>query len=561
MSSLAESLGFALFIPILSTDTSANEGSAKIRFFIDQIHEILGLESSLQSALFLMLLTFFFRGLLKFSEVTLRTFLTAKLSFHIRTTVFNSYSQMRYDSFLGIAKGSLGATLTTETAQSIAAITHFLISLASIASGAVFFILALGANAHLTLIGVCIVVSFYFKTKFLGLKSAQRSSLNAKTNVQIMSLLQQTLSSYKYLKSTNRFSIVKSHIFDLIGDMYKNHKKIGLFEGTLNGLQQPISAGALIALIYYSAVIQKLPIQETLVSLVIIYRIFTNLMAAQIQYQYFSGMRGGLDSVISHIKLFEEKTENLSNNTTISFQDAVALKNVSTTVNERTILKNISLSIPKNKVTGLIGRSGSGKSTIIDTITGLLTATSGQVFIDNVLLDRTNITSWRNQIGFVSQDLTIFSDSILNNISLWDQNSTSNIEELLKTVDLYGFICSLPDGLETKLGDGGIQLSGGQRQRLAIARELYKKPSLLILDEATAALDHQTELNVRSELEKIKDSTTLFIISHNPETIRMCDYIYIVDSGLIVEEGETSGLLNNTSSLIHTVLGNQKHRP
>ena len=141
----------------------------------------------------------------------------------------------------------------------------------------------------------------------------------------------------------------------------------------------------------------------------------------------------------------------------------------------------------------IIGSSGSGKSTLIDLITLLLTPTEGYLKIDGVDSTKLNKSSWRKRIGYVSQDLVVFDETIGNNISMWATGDQEEVIEAAKRASLHDFISSLPDGYETLVGDRGIRLSGGQKQRLFIAREIFRKPEILILDEATSALDSESE--------------------------------------------------------------------
>ena len=160
----------------------------------------------------------------------------------------------------------------------------------------------------------------------------------------------------------------------------------------------------------------------------------------------------------------------------------------------------------------------------------------------------------RNQIGYVSQDTLIFDDTISNNISMWggdmskDLKLRTRIENAAKKANILDFINSLPDGFNTKVGDRGVLLSGGQKQRIFIARELFRQPKILILDEATSSLDSESEKSIQESIESLKGEITVVIIAHRLSTIKNVDKIYLLENGKIVESGKYSELKNNINS-------------
>jgi len=221
-------------------------------------------------------------------------------------------------------------------------------------------------------------------------------------------------------------------------------------------------------------------------------------------------------------------------NMQFNFQNEINLENIRFSFNEdRVILKDINLKIKKGQTIGIIGESGSGKSTLIDLILGLHKPTSGQILIDGVSgfqMDQ----QWRKKIGYVSQSIYLTDDTIKNNIALGVQKNEINdlrISELLKQVQLEEFISNLKFGVNTKVGERGVQLSGGQRQRIGIARALYHEPDVIILDEATSALDNETERDVMESFNKLIGVKTIIMIAHRMTTLKDCDFIYKIEKG------------------------------
>ena len=219
-----------------------------------------------------------------------------------------------------------------------------------------------------------------------------------------------------------------------------------------------------------------------------------------------------------------------------NFKNEIEFQNTSFKFNKGNIvLNNINLKIKKGQTIGIIGESGSGKSTLIDLITGLHKPTSGQILIDGTSGFQMT-QNWRNKIGYVSQSIFLIDSSIKKNIALGVHESridNTRINELLKQVQLEKFINNLKFGVNTKVGERGVQLSGGQRQRIGIARALYHDPDIIILDEATSALDTETESDVMETLINFKGVKTIIMIAHRLTTLKDCDFIYKIKNGEI----------------------------
>lgn len=220
------------------------------------------------------------------------------------------------------------------------------------------------------------------------------------------------------------------------------------------------------------------------------------------------------------------------------FRDKITIENLSFRYSKElpNVLNKISLSIEKGQTIGFKGVSGSGKSTLVDTIIGLHYPTEGEIKVDGLAI-RDNLANWQQKIGYVSQDIFLADDSIIQNVAFGIPREKIEIEKVssaLKAAQLYGFINELESGLETTVGERGVQLSGGQRQRLGIARALYHNPQILILDEATASLDVNTEKNVMKAILALKGKKTILIIAHRLSTLKGCDAIFEIKNGFLI---------------------------
>jgi ATP-binding cassette subfamily C protein len=199
---------------------------------------------------------------------------------------------------------------------------------------------------------------------------------------------------------------------------------------------------------------------------------------------------------------------------------------------DRPVLENVELEIPAGQFVALVGPSGSGKSTIADLAIGLLRPNAGAIEVDGVSLSKVDPIGWRKRIGYVPQDFLLFHDSILKNVTLGDESkSRDDVKLSLQQSGAWGFVSSLPDGMDQIVGERGTLLSGGQRQRIAIARALVGKPSLLVLDEATTALDPTTEASIVQSLRQLAGEVTILSISHQSAMREIADVVYELENG------------------------------
>jgi len=228
----------------------------------------------------------------------------------------------------------------------------------------------------------------------------------------------------------------------------------------------------------------------------------------------------------------------------------IELKNVNFSYNNREtkILRSVNISIPGEKMTALVGHSGAGKSTILNLIPRFYNADSGDIKIDNQSIYNSKIYSLRKNISLVSQDTTLFDDTIINNISYANLNAPKKeVEEAAKYSFADEFIQKLPNKYDTMIGENGIRLSGGEKQRLSIARAILKKSPIILLDEATSSLDAETENKIQKAITFLTKGKTTIVIAHRLSTILNADKIYVIDNGEVAGEGKHDELLNSSN--------------
>ena len=254
-----------------------------------------------------------------------------------------------------------------------------------------------------------------------------------------------------------------------------------------------------------------------------------------------------IDSNNSHYSITKSKQNYLSP------KQQISLKNVSFTYpgkKEKT-LNYVNMTISSNSTVGIVGSTGSGKSTIIDIILGLIKPDQGQLIIDDKIIDDKNRRLWQNTIGFVAQSIFLTEGSIAENVAFGIPDNDIDLDKVAKSLelaDLIGFTKSLELGMHTKVGERGIRLSGGQRQRIGIARALYQQAEVLIFDEATSSLDGVTEKMIMNAIHDFSGKKTIVLIAHRLKTVQKCDEIFYLEKGRVIDTGTYDELIQKNEN-------------
>lgn len=264
-----------------------------------------------------------------------------------------------------------------------------------------------------------------------------------------------------------------------------------------------------------------------------LYRLMPSANRIITSYHDLLYYRSSLDIIYQILK---QKEESLGEEK-IDFDKELRLENLTFGYKDKkNLFTCLNLSIKKGEKIAFIGESGCGKSTLVDIIIGLLSPKEGRVLLDENELNMKNVKNYRQKIGYIPQNIYLFNDSIAKNISFGDEVDEEKLQRVIKQANLEHFVKNLPQGAQTKVGDGGSNLSGGQKQRIAIARALYLDPEILVLDEATSALDTESEARIMDEIYKISKDKTMIIIAHRLSTITRCDSIYRLENGKLFKE-------------------------
>ena len=364
--------------------------------------------------------------------------------------------------------------------------------------------------------------------------------------------LMEIFKNHKIMKIFQRENYEKKRAYEYINNLKETSRKINIVFVRASPIMETLTGIMIALLIYISAKLVSSSELEVsnffsfLAAMMLAYQPVRSLATLNIAIQQgLSGARRVLPVIDNKNEIFDM----LNSKDLIVSSGKVQLKDVDFQYNqnENKILKSVNLNIPGKKMTSLVGHSGAGKSTILNLIPRFYNISSGDILIDDQSIYNSTIYSLRNKISLVSQDTTLFDDTIKNNIAYANtEASQDEIEKAAKFSFADEFIQKLPNKYETLIGENGIRLSGGEKQRLSIARAIIKKSSIILLDEATSSLDADTESKIQQAINFLTEGKTTIVIAHRLSTILNSDKIYVIDKGEVVGEGKHEDLLDSS---------------
>jgi len=558
IASVIEGFGILMLLPLLQT-IDANAEFDKNENLINQILygiiNSLGLSESITSILIIISLAFILKGVITFLSLGFTAYLVGQLLKEIKIKLFSLYSTMSFGYFSSKNTGDLINLINEQPTKALEAFkqltllgSHFIntIILMSIA-----FLITLSFGVMALLTGVILLVLFLRMNAYVQ----NLSRIAAKENGILTKWLIQSLHGFKYLISTNQINSLKNYVNSSIKILTNTQIKSGVAGAFTQSVREPIAVLFIMAIVFIQLFVFQLRLEPILVSIALFYRALNSTLAIQSAFQGTFQTIGSMELV--HNEFINQKKNRQEDGDVHlkNFKKEILFNNVDFTYENSTnlVLDSISLTIPSKSSVAIVGGSGAGKTSLIDLITLTNQPDSGELKIDEVSHSLIKKSTWRDQIGYVSQDTIIFDDTIANNISMWHsssekENLVNELRNAAKQANILDFIESLPEGFNTIVGDRGILLSGGQKQRIFIARELYRKPNLLILDEATSALDSESEKSIQDSVDLLKGNITVIIIAHRLSTIKNVDRIFLMEKGKIIETGTYNELKNNDNS-------------
>ncbi len=501
-------------------------------------------EEALGMICLLIVFLFFFKNFFRYLSLFFMAIVRNSIVRDVRGNLFSKYMSLPFSFFGNERKGDLIARITTDVQEienSILNVLEATFKEPIVIVGSVAFMLYV--SPKLTLF---VFVLIFFTIFIIGgiSKTLKKQSRVVQTKLgNLISIIEESLSGMRIIKGFNA-ERTQEHKFGTENDSYKDLLTRILWRRDLSSpMSEFLGIAIVVLLLWYGGKLVFAGDMEPEIFFTFLFAFYNVISPAKSFSSAYYNIQKGLAAVerVNAILDIDEKIEEKSDALSImDFEDSVRFEDVSFKYpgHDEFVLKNVNLTIPKGKIYALVGSSGAGKSTLVDLLPRFHDVTSGAILIDGENIRNYKITDLRNLMGIVSQEAILFNDTIKNNILFGsEEKSMKEVEEAARYAHAHQFILETEKGYDTLIGDRGSKLSGGQRQRLTIARALLKNPPILILDEATASLDSESELLVQEALQKVMKGRTSIVIAHRLSTVQNADLILVVKDGRIVEKG------------------------
>jgi len=537
---------FSVFISILETftlasimpfiDIATNFDKIQTNQYYQQAFIFLGLQSEVNFAIvlgFFLVVLFIFRGLVNLVHSHVIFNFSESLYAQITQKLFETYLKMPYKAFVKKNSSYLTKAIVSEASQIPYVINSVLLMMSEALVIIFLYILMMATNWKITIVvTVILLFKMLFLSKTISKKIKSVGVIREKSGSQYYEIINKFFGNFKQLKlhDQQRIEGVKDEFSTAIKS-YANANAASSFLSSVPRLFIETFAFSMMVILLTSLVYlaqEDVAFIIPTISLfaIILYRFLPSINRIINGYNSVMYYHKSIDVVESEFATEQE----ILGGQIIEFKEKIELIDVNFSYEKNEVLRGVNLIIYKGEKVAIIGESGSGKSTLVDLIIGLHRADQGKIQIDNNFVDNTNLLSWRSQVGYIPQQVYLFDGTIAENVCFGRNEDKHLLETVLKQANIFDFL-QTKQGLNTLVGEGGVQLSGGQKQRIAIARALYGQPEILVLDEATSALDSKTEGKVMQEIYQITQNKTLIIIAHRLSTIKYCDRIYRMKSG------------------------------
>ena len=458
---------------------------------------------------------------------------SAKIVKNLRQQIIESVMHASWSYFINKRVGYIIHSVITETGKSVSGYNDAIRFFSAILQGGVLLVTTFILSPFISLIvaitGIVLVILF---TPWIAY-AKQVAVKTGKLLQEITSRITDTLHGLKPLKAMNNDRFLMPILNRETVDLEKQQFRGFLVSQLPVVLRDSVIILVMATVAYISLEYSIITKANLLPMLLLFGGAVRQLAAAQGVFQSQKGMEPYYVSLKENIAEATKMNEKVYGNINPVFNEKIVIKNISFSYGEVSILRNASMAINKKSFIAIMGESGGGKTTFTDLLCALYKPNSGEILIDDNNLQSLDINKWRQMIGYVPQDLVLFHDSIANNVNLGDVSiSTQKVKEALQDAGALTFVESLPEGLNTIIGERGIRLSGGQRQRISIARAIVRDPKLLILDEATTALDPETEERILKTIRSLTNKgITAVAVSHQTAVLDIADQVFKLENG------------------------------
>ncbi len=545
VSGVVEGLGLSALLPLLalaSGEDILGGKSAAIKRAVTQVLHHVGLTPSIGTLLVIILVSLALKSFLLMFANSRVGYMVARVTTDLRLALLRALLTTRWEYFVRQRVGKLVSVFGGEASRASAAFLSGVrmgaLCVQTIVCAVVALLVSWKATLPVLLGGTLILLAL--RRLVRRARGAGRKQTKA-TNT-LISQLTDSLLSIKPLKSMAREYLADAVLVRETNLVNRAVEKQIFAKEALRGFQEPGLTALLLLGLYVALVRWHMPISDVLILVLLLARVVGQLGKLQLQYQDMTASEAAYWSFKNTLEEAKAERETTLGNKAPSLIRAIRLERVSFAYGDHQVLRDASFNFPAGSFTAIVGPSGAGKTTVVDLVIGLLRPQEGEVDIDDLPLAEIDVRSWRRMIGYVPQETLLLHDSIFINVTLGDRGlSEEDVKQALWSAGAWGFVEEMPEGMHTTVGERGSRLSGGQRQRIAIARALVHRPKLLILDEATTALDPATEAAICATLRELRGQLTILAISHQPAILEVADRAYRLQDGvatLVVDRSE-----------------------
>ena len=494
--------------------------------------EAMGMVPSIELLLVIIVLGAILKGGLVLLAKKKVGYIVAHIATDLRLSMLRAMLASRWEYFLHQRVGQLTNSMSIEAVRAANAYLYGATLISQLIQALVYIIIATMVMWQAALFSFLMGIFIYLALSGL-IKMARRAGKRQTKFTKLMvARLADTLLSVKPLKSMGRQGLVSTVLESETKNINRALRREVVSAELMAAGHEIMFALVLVVGIYITLVVWELQIATVMVLGYLLSRTLKKTARVQRSYQKMAVSESAYWSIQKTIRKAERAREDSGGGQMPTLEKGIELRDISFSYDDKTVLDKINLTIPAGSFTAIVGPSGTGKTTSLDLVIGLLQADSGMLLVDGIPLQELDMCSWRETIGYVPQETFLLHDSVFNNVTLGDTEvSEADVVVALQQAGAWTFVEELVEGVHTLVGERGGKLSGGQRQRIMIARALVHHPRLLIMDEATTALDPQSEAAICETLTNLRGAHTILAISHQPALLETADRAYRLQDG------------------------------